>query len=152
MQVKNYTSTVPVERSIMMVEKLLRDAGALTITKFSDPKTKEVAGITFQIVANNQPLLFKLPVKAEACFEVIKRRISPRSIHKTSVLENARQQALRTAWKLLFDWVQIQMSYIELNQVELLEVFLSYAYNPSTDKTYFEIVKENNFKQLTQGK
>lgn len=41
MNLKNYTSSVPVERSIMLIEKMLNDAGALSIIKHNNPETNK---------------------------------------------------------------------------------------------------------------
>lgn len=43
MNLKNYSSSVPVEGSIMLIEKLLVDAGAVNINKAINPTTKEKA-------------------------------------------------------------------------------------------------------------
>lgn len=149
MNLKNYTSSVPVERSIMLIEKLLIDAGAVNINKAIDLQTKEITGIVFQIMVNNDPIVFKLPSKVDQCFKMMYKNISPRSAHRDSVKQNVFEQAKRTAWKLLFDWVSIQVSMIQIQQVEMLEVFLPYAYDVRKEQTYFEKLKENNFKMLT---
>ncbi len=149
MNLKNYSSTVPTERSIMLIEKLLIDAGAVNINKAINPTSKEIEGIVFQIMVNNTPLLFKLPSKTEQCFNMMWKNVSPRSAHRESVKQNTKEQAKRTAWKLLFDWVSIQVSMIQLQQVEMLEVFLPYAYDIKKDKTYFQLIKDSNFKLLT---
>ena len=149
MNLKNYTSSVPVERSIMLIEKLLIDAGAVNINKAIDPQTKEIIGVVFQIMVNNNPIVFKLPSKVDQCFKMMWKNVSPRSAHRDSVKQNIFEQAKRTAWKLLFDWVSIQVSMIQIQQVEMLEVFLPYAYDVRKEQTYFEKMKENNFKMLT---
>lgn len=59
------------------------------------------------------------------------------------------KQAERTAWKILSDWVEIQTSLIELQQVDFLEIFISYAYDHLKDETYYDKIKNNGFKQLT---
>jgi len=151
MNLKNYTSSVPVERSIMLIEKLLMDAGAVNINKTIDPATKEVSGIVFQINVDQRPIVFKLPSKVEQCFKMMWKQVSPRSAHRDSVKENVMNQAKRTAWKLLFDWVSIQVSMIQIQQVELLEVFLPYAYDYQSEQTFFEKLKGNGFKQLNQS-
>lgn len=157
MNIKNYTSSVPVERSIMLIEKMLNDAGALSIIKHNDPQTKEPAALIFSIMIQNKsgeynPVLFKLPSKIKQCYEIMLKNYSPRSAIKKTVQETCMQQAKRTAWKLLNDWVAIQVSMIQIQQVEPLEVFLPYAYNPDLDQTFFENVKENGYKLLTSGK
>lgn len=147
MNLKNYTSQVPADRSIMLIEKLLIDAGATNISKAINPQTKEVEGIIFQIAVNGNLLLFKLPSKVDQCFKSLWKEV--RRVNATT-RKNTMDQAKRTAWKLLYDWVSVQVSLIQIQQVELLEVFLPYAYNG--EKTYYEMIKENNFKQLTEGK
>lgn len=150
MNLKNYTSSVPVERSIMMIEKLLMDAGATNISK-SINEQKEVDGIIFLININTKPILFKLPSKVEQCYKIMMKEVSARSIHKKEVKDNKKAQANRTAWKLLYDWVSIQVSMIQIEQVELIEVFLPYAYDLQNNQTFFEKIKENGFKQLAEN-
>ena len=65
--------------------------------------------------------------------------------------ERVRKQAERTAWKIVSDWVQIQLSMIMLEQAEPLQVFLPYAWNPETEKTFYNQLKETGFKQLSAG-
>lgn len=146
MNLKNYTSSVSVVNSINKIEHRLVSAGATHIAKVYDDE-KNVKGITFQIPVNDKPLLFKLPAKSDSVFNVLWGEIRrPRPETK----KNIQQQAARTAWKLLSDWVDIQISLIKIQQVELLEVFLPYCWDPSTDKTYFDSLRENKFKELVQ--
>lgn len=102
------------------------------------------------MMVNNNPIVFKLPSKVEQCFKMMWKQVSIRSAHKESVKTNTMEQAKRTAWKLLYEWVAIQVSMIQIQQVEMLEVFLPYAYDVRKEQTYFEKMKENNFKMLTQ--
>ena len=143
---KNYTSGVPVERSIMLIERALVRAGALHISKTYD-ESKEINGMMFQIVSGQIPLIFKLPVKwreAQKCMEKQVRRP-----HR-GTMDKIKEQAKRTAWKILFEWVTIQISLIELEQAELAEVFLPYVYDQTKDETLFEKLKGTNFRMITQ--
>jgi hypothetical protein len=144
MSIKNYTSSVPVERSVMLIEHQLSRAGAQTISKWYD-ENKDLSGISFQIVANAQSFIFRLPAKWKACEKVFLREIRRPTPEKN---KRAKEQAQRTAWKILYEWVLIQTSMIELEQAEVIEVFLPYAYDPSTDKTFFEKIQAGGFKQL----
>jgi hypothetical protein len=63
-----------------------------------------------------------------------------------------KEQSERTAWKLLSDWVDIQMSLIELDQVELIEVFMPYLYDVAKDQTFFEKMKAEGFAMLAAPK
>ena len=151
MGLKNYTSTVPVDRSLAQIEKTLIDLGATNISK-SINEQKEVDGIVFLISVDGKPHLFKLKARVDEVFKVLWKDVSPRSIHKKEVKNNRREQAKRTAWKLLFDRIQMDATDIKLGQMELLEVFLTRAYDLQNDQTFFEKIKANDFKQLTEGK
>ena len=130
MNLKNYTSSVSVVNSINKIEHRLVSAGATHIAKVYDDE-KNVKGITFQIPVNDKSLIFKLPAKSESVFNVLWGEVRrPRPETK----ENIQQQAARTAWKLLSDWVDIQISLIKIQQVELLEVFFPYCWDPQKIK------------------
>lgn len=59
--------------------------------------------------------------------------------------------AARTAWKIMQDWVDLQLTLIQLDQLEPMEAFLPYVFNPDTGQTFFEHARERSFKQLTAG-
>jgi hypothetical protein len=140
---KNYTSTVPAVTSMGRIEQCLVKSGATDISKkYEDGICKAV---TFRMLVNGQPLFFQLPAKIGPCFNVLWKEIKrprPDSRQKT------KEQAERTAWKIVSDWVEIQMSMILLEQADALEVFLPYAYNPATEKTFYNSLKEGGFKAL----
>lgn len=147
MNLKNYTSEVPAVTSMGRIETALVKAGATDISK------KYVDGvctaITFRMIQNGQPLFFKLPARVEHCFQVLWKeytRPKPESLQKT------RAQAERTAWKIISDWVEIQLSMILLEQALPLQIFLPYVYDPATELTFFEKLEQSNFKMLTNGK
>jgi hypothetical protein len=70
---------------------------------------------------------------------------------KTGTEVWVRVQAQRTAWKLLYDSVSVHISLIMIDQVEVVEVFLPYYYDPAKDQTLFENLKSGGFKRLTEG-
>lgn len=145
MNLKNYTSSVPVINSIARIEHRLAQAGASHIAK-SYEKERPI-GMIFQIPVKDIPMTFKLPAKTEKVFEfMLKQKNKP---PKREALNNLKLQADRTAWKILADWIDIQVSIIQLDQAEPVEVFLPYSYDGKTDKTLFEKMKETNFKLLS---
>ena len=80
--------------------------------------------------------------------KVLRKQVSrPRE----GTLEKIHEQSERTAWKLISEWVEIQASMIKMEQVELVEVFLPYAYNLSSDTTLYQSIKEGGFKMLGSG-
>lgn len=153
MNLRNYTSTVPVGRTVADIEELLVKAGATTVSRFYDDKQR-LAGFLFQmnvVTAPNTrpiPVTFKLPANPSAVEKVMKSGV--KRAHK-GTYDRIADQAERTAWRLLYDWVSVQVSMILLEQAKAIQVFLPYYYDTRTDRTLFEHLEEGNFKLLTQG-
>lgn len=143
MNLKNYTSTVPAATSINRIEKFLVASGASDISKkFKDGVC---VAITFRMVIDNIPIFFQLPAKVDACFKVLWGEVIRKHVANK---DNYLEQAEKTAWKLVYDWVEMQFTMIKLQQVEALQVFLPYVYDPAKNETFYEKVKENNMKLL----
>ena len=145
MNIKNYTSEVPTERSVENIEKLLVQIGASHIGHFYDQQ--DLAGIVFNINIHNQSFNFKLPANPEGIYRALLQERKHKMNKKAE--EKYRSQANRTAWKLLHEWVHIQLSLIESNQAETLQIFLPYAFNGK--ETLYEKFKNNGFRALTEG-
>ncbi len=147
MKLKNYTSELPAWKSINKIETCLVLAGATDISKKYE--NGNCIAITFRICVKNQHIVFfKLPAKVAHCFNVFwNQRTQKTERQKAGVME----QAERTAWKIVCDWVEIQLSMIQLEQAEPMQIFLPYAYDPATDQTFFEKLEGSGFKQLTNA-
>jgi hypothetical protein len=142
--IKNYTSTVAASRSVQHIEDRLVSHGAMNILKLYEEKS--LIGIAFILNQNGKQLPFRLPARISNVEKQLRSEIKrPRP----GTLQHIKEQAERTAWKLLADWVDIQISLVELQQVQFLEVFLPYVYDYSKQQTFFEKIEQGGFKQLT---
>lgn len=140
---KNYTSTVPAMTSMARIEQCLVKAGATDISK--KYKNEVCRAITFRMLVNDQPLFFQLPAKVDKCFDVLWKEVKrPNADTK----QNTINQAERTAWKIVSDWVDIQLSMILLEQADALQIFLPYVYDPQTETTFYDKLKDGGFKAL----
>lgn len=145
---KNYTSEVPAITSMGKIERCLVEAGATDISKkYSD---QICSSITFRMMVNQTPLFFQLPAKVDACFKAMWGTMTTRGQNQAD-RKKWMAQAERTAWKIVSDWVEIQLSMIQLEQAEALQIFLPYVYNPATDQTFYEGLKDKGFKALMPG-
>ncbi len=145
MVLKNYTSSISSARSISYIEAKLSQNGARQILKEYDPHGR-VTCICFTIPLNSRDVHFKLPARIAQCEKQLEANLSNRARPETR--KKIPVQAERTAWKILSDWVEIQMAMIELAQVEVLEVFLPYVYDSAKKQTFFESIKERKYKAL----
>jgi hypothetical protein len=142
--IKNYTSTVGAARSVALIEHRIVKFGADNIIKtYTDGK---ISGLCFTVkMPDGRSIPFQIPARVAEVEQRLFREVrKPRPDTRKRIAE----QAERTAWKLLSDWVDVQLSLVELGQVEFMEVFLSYAYDPSQKRTFYERIKEQGFKLL----
>ena len=61
--------------------------------------------------------------------------------------ESRRQQAIRTSWRILKDWVEAQMALLETDMVTMDEIFLPYML--SGGQTFYQALVAGEFKALS---
>ncbi len=143
-KIKNYTSSVPVERTISYIEQELVKIGVTHIEK--NYENGKPIGIIFSIMLP-QKLSFMIPANIIAAYEILKTIPEYKSKNK----EWLEAQANRTAWKIIFNWVEVQVAMVQLKQADAMEVFLPYVYNIKDGKTFYRRLKDNsNFNLLTE--
>lgn len=144
---KNYTSEVPVSRTIARIEEVLAKAKIRNIMK--DYLGERVAALYFTLPNPKRPaesIPVRLPVEVQAVYTILRKGYSERTKFTKEREERLKDQAARTAWKLMQDWVEVQLSLIELGQVVALQVFLPYVW--FGDKTYYERLEAKAFSAL----
>lgn len=146
MNLKNYTSETSADRSVSKIERRLVEIGAKSVNK--DYRNGILSGIRFLIDINDQTVVFELPAKIDRVFEVLWKEIKqPQANTQKQIAE----QAERTAWKIISDWVDIQTSMILLEQADTLQVFLPYAI-VGNGKTLYNMIQDNGYKLLSSPK
>lgn len=152
----NYTTSIPVEKTVGEIEKMLADSGAQKILKEYDG-SGSVTSISFIIDTEKGVLPFRLPMNVRAVMQVINNQSEQyvgkgysrhRVIPKKMV--NDMEQAKRVGWRIIKDWLEAQLALIFLQMVKVEEIFLPYMWNERSGKTVFEMLEEKNFnfKQL----
>lgn len=114
-QIKNYTTKVDVYQSLGEIQGALAKNGARKIMIDYDEKGNPV-GVTFGINTPQGSLGFLLPANIEGVLKVFAKQ----------KIKTDREQAERTAWRNIRDWVLAQMAFVEAGNVEVDEVFLPY--------------------------
>ena len=148
MNIKNYTSGVAIETTIGRINSKLAAAGAAGITTLYDER-KLVKAIIFHIDVNGKQISIRVPANVEACFQAMwKDHCLHHSRPREETKSRIRDQAQRTAWKLVQDWIDVQISMIVMRQAEFLEVFLPYVWDGR--QTLFESAKGGGFKMLPE--
>ena len=133
--IKNYTSEVPVNRSLQNIQDILARAGAQKIMMDYD-STRNVSAIVFGLEIEGKGFVpFTLPVNVEKLATVLYKTDFNR------LDEKRKEQARRTAWKNVHDWIDAQMALIETEMVEVGQVFLPYVVT-GQNKTLYDSYME----------
>lgn len=121
MAILNYTTTVDSFKTVSEIEQILVKHHAKSILKQYDGEN--IAGLSFLIDTGIQEIPVKLPVRTEECLKVLQKekQKSPKSGIKAT-----REQAEKVAWRILKDWVEVQMALIDIGMVQFEEVFMPY--------------------------
>lgn len=145
MNLKNYTSDVPVSRTISRIEEHLAAAGATGIMK--DYKDGKPVALAFRVnLPSGRPMSIRLPANSDGVFSAIMKDVK-RARHGTE--QRIREQAGKTAWKLMQDWVEVQLSLIQMQQADFVQVFLPYVWDGK--QTFYEQLKAKNFLALPEA-
>jgi len=144
--IKNYSSTIPINRIFDGIQKVLVEHGARQVV-FEYGKDGKIYGVSFVIEVMGQMIPIKLPARIPEAQALIKMQYEAGLIRDRKVLEP--EQAYRIAWRNIWDWVAAQMALLDIKMAKIEEVFLPYMTDKS-GKTFFQVVADNKF-QLPSG-
>lgn len=139
--IKNLYSKVPVDRTIMEIEKMLAQNGADQILKEFNEHGETMA-LTFKVQLGDKPILFRLPIERSALINCLSKAVQKKQIPRSILHDENR--AMRIGWRIIRDWVDIQMTLVKLEMAQVEQVFLPYAVSRD-GKTLYEIIKGHNF-------
>jgi hypothetical protein len=131
MNLKDYTTEVPADRSIFETERLLADFGA-------DAVMKNFSG-DGRIIS----LAFKMNGKAynlPANIEGVKRILFARP----NLSKKQEDRAYRVTWRILKDWCHAQLSLVRSGQAEPDQILLPYLWDGK--KTLYDVYKEGKLQ------
>jgi hypothetical protein len=143
-RLKNYTSAVSIDQTISRIERALAGAGATGIMK--EYKDGMLSSLSFHVrLPTGRIVAVRLPANHEAVYQTMQQEVKrPRN----GTMEKLRIQAMRTSWKLMQDWVEVQLSLIVLHQVDFMQVFLPYVWDGK--RTFYAALKEKQFLALPE--
>lgn len=128
MPIKNYTTKIDCYTSIGEIQAVLAKHGARKIM-IDYGESGEPDGIAFAIQQSNTYQMFILPANVDGVMAVFKKQN----------VKADREQAERTAWRNVRDWIMAQMAFIESGNVQMDEIFLPYLTDGK--KTLYEAYK-----------
>lgn len=137
MALLNYTTTVDAIKTAAEIEVILIRGGAKAIQKEID--NGKVISIKFIVDSPIGTIPIELPVQIAAVAEILRKQKKNNPRIKTSL-----DQAERTAWRCLKDWVEAQMALIQIGMASMDQIFLPYVINKG-GKTLYDTVREHGY-------
>lgn len=137
MGILNYTTKIDPQKTAGEIQQILGSKGARSIS--TEYEGGEAIALYFSMEVNGVLLNFRLPCNWRGVLAAMKRdRTIPRSYESDD-------QAKRTAWRIVKDWVEAQLAIIESGQAEMAEVFMPYAITSSGETLYKRLAAEPQF-------
>lgn len=121
MALLNYTTKIDPDKSAQEIAKCLSMHGAQAVLTEYDKERGIVSAISFQVEMHGKKMGFRLPCDWKPVLEILKKDSKVPMQYKNEL------QAVRTAWRIVKDWVEAQMALVETQMVTTQEVFLPYA-------------------------
>ncbi len=136
-RLKNYSTTVSVEKTVMEIERMLAKSGAKRVLKEFGPDGS-VTSLAFTIDTANGEMPVRLPARVDRVVQIFKTQATLPKRYRAE--DWAEKQAARAAWRTIKDWLDAQLSLISMDMVKIDEIFLPYAYSARMGKTLYEAV------------
>ena len=143
MPLLNYTTKIPAEQTAAEIMSVLVKRGATDILTHYGPAGM-ATGLKWRMETANGPMGFSLPINTDAVFEILTRD----QVMKTNPAARM-QQANRTAWRIIKEWILAQMALIETEMATVEEVFLSYMLTGR--QTLYQALSNGDLKMLPGG-
>lgn len=144
MSLLNYTTKIDPDKTAQEIAKCLSIHGASAVLTEYDQKEQIVSAISFKIKMGEQVMTFRLPCDWKPVYEILKNDPKIPRANKDKF------QAVRTAWRIVKDWVEAQMALVETQMVTTPQVFLPYAV-AKDGRTLSEHIAENPQMLLDNG-
>ena len=139
----NYTTTIDPHKTAAECVAMLARHGAGRISM--DLKDGLPAGLAFGIETPAGMRFFLLPANPEGVYAALGKAYRERRIPQRYY---DREQAQRTAWRVLKDWLEAQLALIEAQVVEMEQVMLPYLVVDDTGETLYQRYIEHGRKAL----
>lgn len=144
-RIKNFSTTISIEKTISEIELMLSKYGATKIMKEYDVEGHPIT-LVFGIMTENGEMPVKLPVRTEKILDVFKMQVSNKKLPKKFWSGDwVKEQAGRVGWRIIKDWLDAQLTLIGVQMVKIEEIFLQYAYDSRSGQTLFQKMEERGF-------
>lgn len=150
-KLKNYTTVIPVTKSIGEIQEILISFGSQNI--IMDAEDKKIKAIKFTYRIGDMILPFILPVNVENTVEVLWKEYQKSSRRGRKLKSDFYEEAERISWRIARDWIHAQLSILTIQAADFIDVFAGYLVTNTTScETLGNRLKSGDFMKLIEGK
>jgi len=120
-----YTTTIEIGRTLSDIETVLAKIGVVSMYK--QYRNGCVSGVEFVMPdENGNQFAVRLPIDVDSVYSVMIAETKSKRVRSltSKKIEQIKKQAERTAWRLQYEWLAIQVSFIAMKQVKPTEAFM----------------------------
>jgi hypothetical protein len=148
MPILDYTTKVPVDRTVGEVLAILGRQKARSITITNDDKGNPV-GVSFVLKGPKDDYHYELPVNVDGVWKVM---TTDRDQGIVQPRFATREQAARIAWRITKDWLEAQLALVRAGMVVFEQIMLPYMLlTPGGPTVYESFAAEERLKALPAG-
>lgn len=122
----NYSTTVPMARTVGEIQDILARAGADAVgTRYEN---RRPVGVSFMLNTAAGVASFTLPVNVDAVHKLLVQQHAAGQLGKqaSKAVLTSREHAERVAWRVAKDWLVAQLALVEAGMATLDQVMLPY--------------------------
>lgn len=137
MPIANYSTEVPIMKTLGEIQGMLVTAGAQAL--MTEYVGQLPASVAFRIERSGLHLHFRLPADWRGVQAVLRRQ---KGVGRAGCTD---EQSQRVAWRIVRDWVRAQLALVEAGCAQMEQVMLPYLLDGQTNETLYEKIKSQNF-------
>lgn len=145
MALKNYRTEVDAAQTVQEISRRLARHGAAEIA--TEYQKTEPVGLRFIAETAHGPQQFRLPAQWQSVQRVLQGQYD-RGIEGVARRHTSERQARRVAWRLVANWIDVQLALIEVGMVTLDEALLAYLVLPESGQTLYAAITERGLPYL----
>jgi hypothetical protein len=135
----NYTTKVSVSKTVSEIQGILVKHGVTGIYAEYQGKSATPVGFSFKVKTAHGERPFKLPANVAGVERIL---LELRRRHKIPPSMATREHAERVAWRILKDWLVVQLALVDVGLAPIDEVLLPWLHLKG-DRTLYQVMSEN---------
>ena len=148
-----HTSKVSPEKTAGQIQALLIRLGVTKIAM--DTEDGAISGMAFLCKHEGTEVAYRMPIRWKPVYDVMLEEFECKKFRQPlagqqlkTAMDKVMAQAKRTAWRIAYEWLRVQVAFVEDGGRDLLEVFMADVIMPGSDRTLGEQVKERGVANL----